>query len=138
MGDATPGLAGRQPAAGESTAAGTCKTVTSFGGALGAVAASSCCLVPLALFGLGVGGAWIGNLTALAPYQPLFVAITVGFLGTGFYLVYRRPKAAGLDADDACASPRSDRLVKTTLWASTVLVAAAVAFNYLAPILLDA
>ncbi len=35
------------------------------GGILGALAASSCCIVPLVLFGLGIGGAWIGNLTAL-------------------------------------------------------------------------
>src|SRR5260370_15646676 len=48
------------------------------GGILGALAASSCCIVPLVLFGLGIGGAWIGNLTALAPYQPLFVAGTAG------------------------------------------------------------
>ncbi len=61
------------------------------GGVLGALAASSCCIVPLVLFTLGVGGAWIGNLTALAPYQPLFAALTLGFLGAGFYLVYRRP-----------------------------------------------
>ena len=42
------------------------------GGLLGAVAASSCCLVPLALFGIGVGGAWIGYLTRLAPLSALF------------------------------------------------------------------
>lgn len=51
------------------------------GGILGALAASSCCIVPLVLFGLGIGGAWIGNLTALAPYKPLFVAATAGVLG---------------------------------------------------------
>src|SRR5262245_33524392 len=33
------------------------------GGLLGALVASSCCLLPLVLFGLGVSGAWIGNLT---------------------------------------------------------------------------
>jgi mercuric ion transport protein len=63
------------------------------GSVLGALAASSCCIVPLVLFALGVGGAWIGNLTAFAPYQPLFVTFTLGFLGAGFYLLYRRPKA---------------------------------------------
>ena len=36
------------------------------GGLLGALAASSCCILPLALFGLGVSGAWIGNFTRLA------------------------------------------------------------------------
>ena len=42
------------------------------GGILGALAASSGCILPLALFAFGVSGAWIGNLTALAPYQPIF------------------------------------------------------------------
>lgn len=41
------------------------------GGVLGAIAASSCCVLPLVLFSVGIGGAWIGNLTALAPYQPI-------------------------------------------------------------------
>jgi mercuric ion transport protein len=105
------------------------------GGLLSALAASSCCIVPLVLFTLGVGGAWIGNLTALAPYQPLFVALTLGFLGSGFYLVYRRPKAECADAT-ACARPGSRRMVKTALWSATVLVATAMAFPYIAPLLL--
>ena len=105
------------------------------GGVLGALAASSCCLVPLALFTLGVGGAWIGTLTALAPYQPLFVTLTLGFLVVGFYLVYRKPKAVCADASD-CARPVSRRVVKTALWSATVLVVAAMAFPYYAPLLL--
>jgi mercuric ion transport protein len=105
------------------------------GGLLGALAASSCCIIPLALFMLGVSGAWIGNLTALAPYQPLFVVPTLGFLGAGFYLVYRRPKAVCADAP-VCAQPASRRVVKTALWSATVLVAAAMAFPYYAPLLL--
>src|SRR5882724_4019797 len=57
------------------------------GGLLGALAASSCCILPLTLFGLGVSGAWIGNFTRLAPYQPWFIAATVAFLGYGYWLV---------------------------------------------------
>ena len=53
------------------------------GGLLGALVASSCRLLPLVLFGLGVSGAWIGNLTRLAPYQPFFIAGTIACLGTG-------------------------------------------------------
>ena len=45
------------------------------GGLLGALAASSCCILPLVLFSLGVSGAWIGNFTQLAPYQPYFSPI---------------------------------------------------------------
>jgi mercuric ion transport protein len=33
------------------------------GGLLGALAASSCCILPLVLFGLGVSGAWIGSFS---------------------------------------------------------------------------
>ena len=51
------------------------------GGILGALAASSCCILPVVLFTLGISGAWIGNLTALAPYQPIFLAATAGCLG---------------------------------------------------------
>ena len=45
------------------------------GGILGAVAASSCCMLPLLLFTLGASGPWIGTLVRLAPYQPYFIAV---------------------------------------------------------------
>jgi mercuric ion transport protein len=57
------------------------------GGLLGALAASSCCILPLAMFGLGVSGAWIGSFTRLASYQPYFIAATLAFLGYGYWLV---------------------------------------------------
>src|SRR5260370_18932482 len=105
------------------------------GGILGALAASSCCIAPLILFSLGIGGTWIGNLTALAPYKPLFVAGTAGILGYGLYLVYWKPGQACADGA-ACARPISNRFVKLALWFATVLVVAAFAFDYVAPLLL--
>jgi mercuric ion transport protein len=105
------------------------------GGIFGAIAASSCCIVPLVLFSLGASGAWIGTLSALSPYQPIFVAVTVAFLGAGFYLVYRKPIYACAE-DRACARPLPRRSVKMALWSATVLVAAAAAFPYVAPRLL--
>jgi mercuric ion transport protein len=107
------------------------------GGMVGALAASTCCIVPLVLFSLGVSGAWIGTLTALAPYQPLFVAATVAILGYGFYRVYGRPSDACAD-DSACARPLPNRFVKLGLWTAAVLVTAAFAFNYIAPLMLGA
>lgn len=107
------------------------------GGILGALAASSCCIVPLILFSLGIGGAWISNLTALAPYKPLFIGATAGLLGYGFYLVYRKPRQSCSDGA-ACARPIPDRLVRSALWIATALVAAAFAFDYVAPLLLRA
>src|SRR3546814_10728234 len=93
---------------------------------------SDVCSSDVALFSLGMGGAWIGNLTALAPYQPIFVALSLGLLGYGYWLVYRRPKAACAEAA-ACARTMPNRMVKLVLWLATVLVAAAVAFPYAAP-----
>jgi mercuric ion transport protein len=111
--------------------------LVAIGGILGALAASSCCIVPLVLFSLGIGGAWIGNLTALAPYKPLFVAGAAGILGYGFYLFYWKPRRA-CAGDAACARPIPSRLVQTALWTATVLVTAAFAFDYIAPLLLAA
>ena len=106
------------------------------GGLLGAVAASSCCILPLILFSLGVSGAWIGNLTRLAPYQPCILAATMAALGCGYWLVYRSSNNA-CAASEACAQPLSNRLVKTGLILATVLVVAALGFDVLAPLFLN-
>lgn len=105
------------------------------GGILGALAASSCCILPLVLFSLGISGAWIANFTALAPYKPYFAAGTIALLGYGYYLVYVRPKQAC--ADGSCARPLPSRVVKSSLWIATVLVAAALSFDFVAPLLLN-
>jgi mercuric ion transport protein len=106
------------------------------GGLLGALAASSCCILPLVLFSLGVSGAWIGNFTQLAPYQPYFIAATICFLGYGYWLVYRSSKLACADRE-VCARPLPNRLVKTGLILATILVVAALGFDLLALLFLD-
>lgn len=107
------------------------------GGVVAALGASTCCVLPLLLFMLGVSGAWIGNLTALAPYQPLFVAVALGLLTVGFVRVYRRPKGACVEWS-YCARPVSSTVARLGLWTAAVLVGIAAAFPYLARILLDA
>lgn len=54
------------------------------GGVLAAIAASVCCVGPLVLLSLGVGGAWVSNLTAMTPFRPVFIGITLLFLGLSF------------------------------------------------------
>lgn len=102
------------------------------GGILGALAASTCCIVPLILFSLGVSGAWIVNLTALEPYKPIFIVITLGFLGYGYWMVYRKPTDCA--EGDTCARPLPNRLVKSALWASTFLIVTALFWNWIAPV----
>ena len=106
------------------------------GGILGALAASTCCILPLVLFSLGIGGAWIGQLTALSPYQPIFIAFTVLCLGYGYWLLYRKPKIT-CDEGAACARPLPNRLVKSMLWLATALVALAFAWPFIVPLILD-
>lgn len=106
------------------------------GGLLGALAASSCCILPLVLFSLGVSGAWIGNFTRLAPYQPCFIAATIAFLGCGYWLAYRPSKLACIDGEP-CANPIPNRLVKAGLIVATILVVAALGFDFFAPLFLD-
>ena len=104
------------------------------GGLIGALLASTCCIAPLVLVMLGVGGAWVGNLTAMAPYQWLFLLFAVGCLGAGFWHVYMKPKAECVEGS-YCAKPRSDLLIKIVLWVGTLLVITAAAVNLLAPLL---
>ncbi len=72
------------------------------GAFLGALAMSSCCILPLVLFSLGATGAWIGELSALSQYRWLFVSFAVGSLGFGYWRVYvRNPRLCA--AGTSCA-----------------------------------
>ncbi|MCE2446693.1 hypothetical protein I8744_27460, partial [Escherichia coli] len=83
--DRSTGTASRESADLARNETGQGQKLAVVGGLLAAVGASSCCILPLVLFSLGVSGAWISNLTALARYQPLFIAAAVAFLGFGFW-----------------------------------------------------
>lgn len=104
------------------------------GGIIGALAASSCCILPLVLFSLGISGAWIGRFTRLAPYQPYFIMATIGFLASGYWLVYRSHKLACADGA-ACARPLPNLLVKAGLMVATALVLAALGLDVVAPLI---
>src|SRR5436190_16513593 len=112
------------------------QSLAAAGGLLGALAASACCILPLVLFGLGVSGAWIGNLTRLAAYQPYFLTAALACLGYGYWLVFRSSKLACADGE-ACARPLPNRIVKTSLIVATMLVVAALGLDFIAPLFLD-
>jgi mercuric ion transport protein len=74
-----------------------------FAGALAAIGASVCCVGPLVLLMLGIGGAWVAHLTALEPLRPWFIAATLLFLGLAFHHLFLRPRACVPGAP--CAEP---------------------------------
>lgn len=98
--------------------------LVSLGSVAGALGVASCCVLPLALTGLGLGGAWLSGLTALAPYQPILLAATVALLGAGFFTVYRRPTVACAPGE-ACAT-RLSHAPKVALWIASALTVAGV------------
>ena len=140
MSDRNPAAAGDAAVIGRARPGGdeqTKKTIFAGGSIIGALAMSSCCILPLVLFSLGVTGAWIGSLAALYPYKWIFLLITAGFLAGGFYMVYRKPRTSESGPGSCCATPLSNRINKTVLWTATVLALAATAFPYVAPAFLE-
>jgi mercuric ion transport protein len=101
----------------------------SLGGIIAALGAASCCVIPFLLFSLGVSGAWIGDLTALEPYQPIFAVLSLACIGFGAWRIHRKSKA--VCTDGYCANPRSDRIARIGLWSAGILVIIAVGFPYL-------
>ena len=106
-------------------------------GIAAAIGASACCILPLVLFAFGISGAWIGNLVALEPCKPYFIAAAILFLGFGFYKVYSKPKAEACEEGTFCARPNSDRINKISLWLAAILVTLAILWPHIAPVLLE-
>ena len=105
-------------------------------GAIGsAIAASICCLGPLLLAVLGLGGGAL--LLKFEPYRPYFLVATAGLLGGAFYFIYRRPPPEACEPGSVCARPSSRRGQKIALWIVTVLVVLIAAFPYYSELLFE-
>lgn len=105
---------------------------TLFAGGLAAILASTCCLGPLVLITLGFSGAWIGNLTALEPYRPIFIGVALVALFFAWRRIFRPARACA--PDDACAVPQVRTAYKVIFWIVTALVLIALVFPYLMPL----
>lgn len=105
------------------------------GGALAAVAASLCCLGPLILVTLGVGGAWVSNLTLLEPFRPVFIGIALLSMVVAYRKIYRAPTAEECALGTLCASPQTNTAYRVFFWSTSFLVLVALVYPYLAPLL---
>ena len=88
----------------------------------------SCCVFPVAFSFLGAGG--LAFAMGLMPYRPYFIALNLVFLGAGFYFAYR-PQREQCAPGTACATPKSRKLQRISLWVVTILTLALIAFPYL-------
>ena len=101
-------------------------------GAAAAIGASLCCVGPLVLLALGIGGTWIANLTALEPYRPLFVGLTLLFLGLAFRHLYLIPQNCMPGA--LCAAPRTAKCRRLAFWMTALPLVGLLAVPWLAPL----
>ena len=97
-------------------------------GGVAGVFATACCVGPLILVSVGIGGAWISYLTILEPYRWIFIGIAVAALAFAWRRIYR--PAAQCEPGQVCAVPGTRRGHKVAFWIVTAFVAFAAAFPY--------
>jgi len=90
------------------------------GAAVAAALAGACCVGPVAISLLGVGGAVAA--AGLAPYRPFLLGASIVLLGIAFWLVHRPPRVTGVSCKPGGA--RSTRLV---FWLAAATVALSLA-----------
>lgn len=95
---------------------------------LAAIGASLCCIGPLVLLALGIGGTWISHLVALEPYRPIFVGVTLIFLFLAFRKLYLVPGKCA--PGDACAMPGTLRNQRIIFWIVSIVLIALLTFPY--------
>ena len=104
------------------------------GGAIAAVAASLCCIGPLVLVTVGIGGAWVASLSALEPYRPIFLVIAILSLFFAYRKIYQIPAGESCMPGSLCAMPQTNRLYKILLWGVAALILLALTSSYFAPL----
>ena len=101
-------------------------------GGVAALLGTACCLAPLVLVSVGLGGAWLSNLRALQPYQPIFIGIAVVALIFAYMRIFR--PAAECRSGEVCALPGTRRAYTVIFWIVAALVVVALGFPYAAPL----
>jgi mercuric ion transport protein len=102
------------------------------GTTLAAIGASVCCVGPLLLLSLGIGGAWISTLTSMESVRPFFILLTLVFIGLGYRKLYVLPDSC--EVGGACAFPEDKRKQRVIFWIGSVLILLLLAFPWYAPI----
>jgi mercuric ion transport protein len=104
-------------------------------GVLGALAMTSCCILPLVLVSFGVTGVFIAQLGALYAYKWYTFTLSAAFLGYGFYKAFK-PVGPDSCGDGTCARPINRKVMRVTLWAAAAIVAVAMVFPYITQFIL--
>ena len=95
-------------------------------GALAALGATACCLGPLLLITLGIGGAWLSALSVLEPFRPIFIGVAALFFGVAFHRLFIVPRRCA--PGHTCAVPATLVRQKIAFWILLIIAAAMLLF----------
>ncbi len=87
--------------------------------------ASLCCIGPLLLVVLGIGGAWVADLTVLDPIRPWLSGTTIALLSLAHYRYWKRRRS------HACDCPPGHQAL--WLWLASGAVVLLLAAPYVLP-----
>lgn len=126
-------VADTPPGSGSTTAGtGACAGLGLFSG-LGAVAAKSCCVLPILLASSGLGGAWIGR--ELQAYRPYFLSVAWLALALAWVIAIRRRRVAPCASNRDCRTTGARWSGIGLLTASTLVVGLSTAWDRIEPVL---
>jgi len=117
------------------------------GAVIAAIGASVCCVGPLLLLSLGIGGAWISTLTSMESVRPLFIMLTLIFIALGFRKLYLTPSQCEEDETSAtapcvalppasmqsCAISGVQRRQRMLFWIGSAFILLLLSFPWFAP-----
>lgn len=101
-------------------------------GGIAALLVGACCVAPLVLVSIGLGGAWLANFQMLELYRPFFIGVALLALGFAWRRIYR--PVAECKPGEVCAVPQVRRGYKIGFWIVAAVLLVMLAFPYFAPL----
>jgi mercuric ion transport protein len=101
------------------------------GAILAAIGASLCCVAPLLLLSLGIGGAWMSTLTSMQAVRPFFFILSLIFIALGYRKLYWVPENCA--EGELCILPNNMKRQRTIFWLGSMFILLLLAFPWYAP-----
>lgn len=105
------------------------------GAVLAAIGASVCCVGPLLLISLGIGGAWISAFTSMETVRPYFIILTLIFIGLGYRKLFFVPDSC--KEGEACAVPEVKHKQRMIFCSGSALILLLLGFPWYAPFFME-
>ena len=98
------------------------------------VLVSLCCIGPLVLITIGLGGAWVSSLQMFEPLRPAFIGVAVVALAFAYRGIFKKPQV-GCAPGEVCALPAVRLGYQVSFWVVAAIVLLGLTFPYFVPLL---